>query len=631
MNETTVRDDDWSAPTHYAGGKPIEPRMFTEADPMSPLYVGDWREGGDAGELWGTTTYVGRPRTRERARPEEAPAPAKPTEPGAAGAQEPVADSTDQGVIANSRSMAVASLTSRLTGFLRSVMVVAALGTGAVGNAYNSGNNLPNMIYELLLGGVLSSVLIPLLVHAESEDEDGGLAYTQRLLSIATAALAGMTLLVVAAAPWIAAVFVPPGPQRELTSVFATLLLPEIFFYGLGAMFMAVLNIKHVYAPGAWAPVLNNVVMMATILAFWIMPGPKTLNPTTITNAQILVVGVGTTLGIAAQALVLVPALRRTGFRWKWRFRARPDEGDRLKEVGTLAGWVLGYVVISQIGVSVIQKVGIGNGGFSVFTYADLLFQMPYGILVVSVLTAIMPRLSRAAVRGDTDAVKDDLSFGARLSAVALLPITAGLIVLGPALGVTIFAFGETSIAGGHLIGSALAWSAFGLFPFALVMLQLRVFYAMRDGRTPTIVNAFMVGTKIVLVVVSNEVFRAPAGTDVNLHPSVHAVEWLNISTSLSYVVGAVAGHILLTRRLGRLGFRRVGETAAQIGFASVVGAAAAWLVVVGARHALGGAHLGSAVGLVGGSVVGLLVLIAVLWRMRVEDVQQVVALARRR
>jgi putative peptidoglycan lipid II flippase len=616
---STNVDGDWSTPTHYTGGRPIEPRMFTEADPMAALFAGDWGDEHDA--RWGATTYIGRPRGRPRPT----------TEPEPTAAQQPVADSTDKGVIANSRSMAVASLTSRLTGFLRTIMLLAALGTGGVSIAYNSGNNLPNMIYELLLGGVLSSVLIPLLVHAESEDEDGGLAYTQRLLSIAVAALGAMTLVVVALAPWIAAVFVSAGPRRELTSVFATLLLPEIFFYGLGAMFMAVLNIKHVYGPGAWSPVLNNVVMMVTVLVFWTLPGPNTFNPSTITNTQVLIIGIGTTLGIAAQALVLVPALRRTGFTWQWRFRARPGEGERMKEVGALAGWVLGYVVISQVGVSVIQRVGNDNGGFTVFTNADLLFQMPYGILVVSVLTAIMPRLSRAAVRGDTEAVVDDLGFGARLSAVALVPITAGLIALGPAMGVTLFAYGQTTIAGADLIGSALAWSAFGLFPFALVMLQLRVFYAMRDGRTPTLINAYMVGTKVLLVLVSNAVFQAPDGTNINKHPSVHAVEWLNISTSLSYVVGAIIGHIYLTRRLGRLGFRRVGRTVTQIALASAVAGLAAWAVVATARHAFGAAHLGSGVGLAGGSIVGLFVLVVVLWRMRVADVQQVLDLARRR
>jgi putative peptidoglycan lipid II flippase len=629
MTGTSV-DDDWSTPTHYTGGKPIEPRMFTEADPMTTMFPSDW--GGEREQRWGATTYVGKPR-REKGAP--APTPAVAVDDTAAPEAEPAlvddAEGDDRRVVANSRSMAVASLASRVTGFLRSIMLVAALGTAAVGNAYNSGNNLPNMIYELLLGGVLSSVLIPLLVHAESEDEDGGLAYTQRLLSLAVGALGAMTIAVVAAAPWIAAVFVPAGSQRELTSIFATLLLPEIFFYGLGAMFMAVLNIKHVYAPGAWSPVLNNVVMMVTVLVFWALPGPKSLDPSSITNAQILVIGIGTTLGIAAQALVLVPALRRTGFTWQWRFRAIPGQSDRLREIGTLAGWVLGYVVVSQIGVSVIQRVGNENGGFSVFVYADLLFQMPYGILVVSVLTAIMPRLSRAAVRNDTDAVKADLAFGARLSAVALVPITAGLIVLGPAMGVTLFAYGQASIADAHLIGSALAWSAFGLFPFALVMLQLRVFYAMRDGRTPTLINAFMVATKVVLVLVSNEIFREPSGTNVNDHPSVRAVEWLNISTSLSYVVGAIAGHVLLSRRLGRLGFRRVAVTVVQVAVASAMAAGVAWVVVVAARHALGGGHTGSALGLGGGGIVGLAVLVAVLWRMRIPDVREVVALARRR
>jgi putative peptidoglycan lipid II flippase len=630
MTGTSV-DDDWSTPTHYAGSKPIEPRSLSlGADPMTTMFPADW--GGEHEDRWGATTYVGKPRGRKRT---PAPAPEVAVDEGVALPPEPAVveevEKDDRRVIANSRSMAVASLTSRVTGFLRSILLVAALGTGAVGNAYNSGNNLPNMIYELLLGGVLSSVLIPLLVHAESEDEDGGLAYTQRLLSLAVAALGAMTIVVVAAAPWIAAIFVPAGSQRELTSIFATLLLPEIFFYGLGAMFMAVLNIKHVYGPGAWSPVLNNVVMVVTVLVFWALPGPKSLDPSTITNAQILVIGIGTTLGIVAQAMVLVPALRRTGFTWQWRFRALPGQSERIREVGALAGWVLGYVVVSQIGVSVIQRIGNENGGFSIFTNADLLFQMPYGILVVSVLTAIMPRLSRAAVRNDTDAVKDDLSFGARLSAVALVPITAGLIVLGPAMGVTLFAYGQASIANAHLIGSSLAWSAFGLFPFAMVMLQLRVFYAMRDGRTPTLINAFMVATKVVLVLITNEAFRAPAGTDVNKHPSIHAVEWLNISTSLSYVVGAIAGHVLLSRRLGRLGFRRVAQTVAQIAVASAVAAVAAWVIVVAARHALGGGHTGSALGLGGGGIVGLLVLVAVLWRMRIPDVQEVVALARRR
>ncbi|WP_375498009.1 murein biosynthesis integral membrane protein MurJ [uncultured Jatrophihabitans sp.] len=643
-----VTEDEWGSPTLYNGSQPFEPRMFTEADPMGSVLVDSEVDrdvdGGEAAR-WSDTTYTGRPR-RRRAPAHAAPEPAgeaagietvslqaaeaEPT-PSDTGTDAAAQENTTRGLMAASGSIAVASLISRITGFVRSILLAAALGVGAVGISYNSGNNLPNMIYELLLGGVLSSVLIPLLVQAQAHDDDEGIAYTQRLLSIATAALAAMTLVAVAAAPLIAAGFAPAGPKRELTSLFATLLLPEIFFYGLGAMFVSVLNIRHSYRAGAWAPVLNNVIMIVTVGVFWALPGPATLDPRSITTPQILVIGIGTTLGIAAQALVLLPALRRSGFTWQWRFRAHPNEVGRMREVGSLAGWVLTYVVVSQIGVTVIQYVGTRNGGFGIFTYADLLFQMPYGILVVSLLTAIMPRMSRAAVRGDNAAVVADLSLSARLSAVALLPVTALLIALAPAMTVTLFAYGETSILGARLIGSSLAWSAFGLFPFAVVMLQLRVFYAMRDGRTPTLINAFMVGTKVTLVLVTNSVYAAPTGTNVNLHPSARAVEWLNIATSMSYVVGAIVGHFVLTRQLGRLGMRRVAATVARVAGASALGGAAAYGIVVVCRSSLGAARFGSWAGLVGGGLLGLAVIAVVIWRLRIPDVQEAVASVRRR
>ncbi len=624
-DDPTPVSDEWSAPVIHGEPQVYEPRMYTEADPISQVLQFDWADVDEtAGPHWGASTLVGKRRFRrasERARDvivdedgggtvvvgevsppdEDAPDEAAPGEP---------VEPSDRGLLADSRTMAVASLASRITGFLRSSLLVAALGIGQVGNAYNVANNFPNMVYELLLGGVLSSVLIPLLVHAQEEDSDNGVAYTQRLLSIATAALGAMTLLAVVLAPVISAGFVGNHSQRDLTSLFATLLLPEIFFYGLGAMFMAVLNVRHSYGPGAWSPVLNNVVMIVTLGIFWALPGPNTLTPSSITTPQIVVLGLGTTLGIAAQALVLIPALRQSGFRWQWRFRARPNESGRMSEVGTLAGWVFGYVVASQIGVTVIAKVGVSHDAFAAFTYADLLLQMPYGILVVSLLTALMPRLSRAAVRGEIDAVKDDLNLGARLSAVALVPITAGLIVLGPVLNVVLFAYGETSVSGARIIGVALAASAFGLFPFAIVMLQLRVFYAMRDGRTPTLINIYMVGSKVLIVLVCNAIFDTQKAIAISL----------TVATSASYVIGAVVGHITLTRRVGRLGFNRVFRTVTQIGVASVVGALVALALVLGIDAGLGGGHAGSLVGLIVGGVVGLAVMGAVAVRMRIPE-----------
>jgi len=600
--------EQWSTPSlHVGSGAAYQPPAVVDRDPITSMFQLDWLGAGEQDETgqWSATTYITRRGRVTRAPGVDATAAASP--------QQHTAVEGRRSLLAASGTIAVASLVSRLTGFLRSSMLVAALGIAHVGDAFNAANNFPNMVYELLLGGVLSSVLIPLLVGAQEKDEDDGIAYTQRLLSIATAALGVMTIVAVACAPLIAAGFVHDPAQRGLASTFATLLLPEIFFYGIGAMFMAVLNIRHSYGPAAWSPVLNNVVMIATIVIFWLLPGPKTLTPSTITTAQILVLGIGTTLGIASQALVLIPALRHTGFSWRWRFRARPNEVGRMKEVGTLAGWVLGYVVASQIGVTVVAKVGLDNKAFTVFTNADLLLQMPYGILVVSLLTALMPRLSRAAAQGRTSDVIDDLGLAARLSAFALVPVTAGFIVLGPVLNVVLFAYGETSIAGARAIGTALAFSAFGLFPFALVMLQLRVFYAMRDGRTPTVINAAMVTTKVVLILILARVVHGPA----------HIAYALTGSTSASYVVGAVVGHIVLSRRLGSLHFSPVVRTTAQSVVASAVGGVVAYGLVRVSEDLAGYGRGGSLLALVVGGLVGLAVMLAVAWRLRINELTQ--------
>jgi putative peptidoglycan lipid II flippase len=603
-------EDDWSSPSIF-GQVMAEPRTFTEVDPVPLSFFDD----PEAENPWSAPTYFGPRRHRPGVPAEQiissVAAGSSPPEVSAEPVSAGTATETGErrGLLSRSRTMAVASLISRLTGFIRNIAIVAALGGGSVADAYNSANSFPNMVYELLLGGVLSSVLIPLIVYAQHHDDDHGDRYTQRLLSIATAALGITTLLTVLAAPLIAVLVVSPGPQRSLTSIFATLLLPEIFFYGLGALITAVLNTRGVYGPGAWAPVVNNLITIGTVVIFLALPGPNVLTPTSMTTAQILVIGIGTTLGIVGQALVLLPFLRRSGFQWQWRFRGRASEAGRLREAGKLTGWILGYVLASQIGILVILKIGNDHGGVTIFTNADLLFQMPYGILVVSLLTALMPRMSRAATRGDYTAVKDDLALGARLSAIGLLPITAGLIALGPAFTTVFFAHGQTTIVLAHQFGVNLALSAFGLLPFALVMLQLRVFYALRDGRTPTLINIFMVGSKLALLILS-----------VHTLGNRGVVEMLNVATSASYVVGAIVGHILLTRRFGRLGFRAVAQVSALIGAASAVAGLIAWLVARACVAALSDGRTGSFVALLAGGIAGLLVLAALCWRLPIPE-----------
>ncbi|MGH3804532.1 MAG: murein biosynthesis integral membrane protein MurJ, partial [Pseudonocardiaceae bacterium] len=377
-------------------------------------------------------------------------------------------------------SIAIANLVSRLTGFVRQLALVAVLGLGVINDSYTIANTLPLIVYELLLGGVLTSVMIPLLVRAQVADPDGGEAYTQRLLTFATVVLLLATALAMLAAPLLTRLYLGgagnSNANTELATAFALLLLPEIVFFGLGALLGAILNSRGLFKPYAWAPVANNLVVLAVVAIYALTPGEISLDPVRMGDTKLLVLGLGTTAGIVVQALVLLPALRRVGFRWRLRLGWDP----RLTEAGGLALWVIGYVLAGQVGYIVTTRVAAAADPGSVSTYATawLLLQVPYGVFGVSLLTALMPRMSRAAAVGDDDEVVADLSRGGRLSAVVLIPISVLLTLFGPALGVALFAHGQTDESEATRLGLTLAVSAFGLLPFATVMLQLRVFYA---------------------------------------------------------------------------------------------------------------------------------------------------------
>jgi putative peptidoglycan lipid II flippase len=509
--------------------------------------------------------------------------------------------------------MAIASLVSRVTGFLRQLALVAVLGLGVVNDAYTVANTLPNIVYELLLGGVLSSIMVPLLVRSQTEDADGGEAYTRRLLTGAAMILGCATVVAMAAAPLLTRLYLgDAGPANPaLATAFALLLLPQIFFYGIGALLGALLNTRQVFAPFAWAPVLNNVTVLAVLAVFAAVPGTISLDPVRMGEPKLLVLGLGTTLGIVVQALVLVPAVRRTGFRY------RPSWGwdRRLGQTGMLALWVVGYVLIGQVGYIVTTRVAAAAAPGSVAIYANawLLLQVPYGVLGVSLLTALMPRMSRAAAEGRTADVVADLRLGTRLSAVVLLPISALLTLFGTQLGVALFSFGAGSAGEGSTrLGATLAASAFGLLPYAVMMLQTRVFYALTDSRTPTLLQLAIVAVKIPLLL------AAPA-----FLPPQYVVLGLAAANSLSFVVGAVLGQVLLHRRLGRLGTAAVLGALVRMAIASVIGAVAAFgvVVLVGPTLPLVGPVLGSWIELVIAAVIGAPVVVAAMLLLRVPEV----------
>jgi putative peptidoglycan lipid II flippase len=534
------------------------------------------------------------------------------------------APGASRGILRAAGTMAVATLVSRVTGLLRTMVLVAALGVGLVNDAYNTSNTLPNIVYELLLGGVLTSVVVPLLVHAQERDRDSGSGYAQRLATLAIAGLSAITALAVLIAPaltWLYGIRGDPG-QVDLANWLARLLLIEIVFYGIGALATAILNSRDVFGPPAWAPVLNNVVVILTGLLFMAASAPGDLTPVTITAGQVWLLGIGTTLGIAVQAVVLLPLLPKVGvpLRPRWGLK-----NTGLREAGTLGLWVIGYVAVSQIGVVVATNVANAAGregglGSAAFATASLLFQMPYGIIGVALLTALLPRMSRAASRHDVPGVVSDLALGTRLSALGLLPVTAGLVVLGPPLAAVVFARGNTTVAEARGIGTALAIGAFGLLPMAITLLQLRVFYAMKDARTPTLIQVGMVAVRVPLLLL----------VPVVVGPE-HVVAGLMFVTSLTYVAGWVLGDVALRRVLGAVRTRETLTPVLRIAGVSAVAGLLGWAVVAVLGHVLGTSVAGSLGTLLVGTVVIGVAVAAGFVVARVPEVREPLAAVRTR
>lgn len=459
--------------------------------------------------------------------------------------------------------MAVASLVSRITGFIRSVMLFTVLGVSVVNDSYTVANTLPVIVYELLLGGVLSSVMVPLLVRAQGEDDDGGEAYTRRLLTIGGASLVVATAVAVAAAPLLTSLYLGNGntttANPELATALAYLVLPQIFFYGVGALVGAVLNSRNAFGAFAWAPVMNNVVVLGVLSVYLAMPGEITLDPVRIGEPKLLVLGLGTTLGIVVQAIVLIPAMRTVGFRY------RPQWGwdPRLTKAGGLALWALAYVLVGLPGFMVTTRVAasVDAGAVTIYNTAWLVLQVPYGVLGVSLLTALMPRMSRAAAEGRIDDVVSDLSLGSRLSAVFLVPISVLFTVFGTAVGIGLFGLRSSNFDGAVQLGATVAISAFGLVPYAITLLQLRVFYALTDSRTPTWIQLFSTLFRIPILLL------CPV-----LLPAEDVVLGLAFANSITFIAGAVVGQVLLSRRLGHVHTVAVLSTTGRTLIASVIG-----------------------------------------------------------
>jgi putative peptidoglycan lipid II flippase len=528
----------------------------------------------------------------------------------------------EPGLAASGVAMAVGTLASRATGFLRTVVIAAAMGL-TIGDSYNVANTIPNIIYDLLLGGVLTSVVVPLLVQAARDDGDRGEAYAQRLVTMVLVALSVVAVVGVVLAPQIVSAYGLQHAQRDLGATFARYFLPQVVFYGVGAVFGAILNTRGSFAPPMWAPVLNNLVVIASGGLFLAITS-TTPAPGNLSHTQTLVLAFGTTGGIVLQTVALLPALRRVGFRLRLRFDWRRAG---LRSAGPFAAWILGYVVTNQLGYLVIVKLataagraqGPGGSGFSPYTYAFVLFSLPYAVISVSVITALFPRMSRSAADGDRAGVASTLAHGLNLSAVLLVPATVALVALGPLLGTVVFSYGHIGLAGARLIGATLAGFGIGLVPFSAFQIQLRAFLAMRDSRTPALVNIGVTAVNI--------------GADVALYlllPAREKVVGLGVGFALSYTLGTLVFGVLLRRRLGAAD-RPVAQTHIRLATAALVAAAPAYLA---ARLLTAGLGLGVQAAFVAVAVAALAgggVFLGLARRMRITELDELMVMVRRR
>jgi putative peptidoglycan lipid II flippase len=517
----------------------------------------DWRHPGSRPSVPGLRPAPGDLAERVRA----AGRPAA----GTAVSAEPTAESA---LVRSSGVMAVGTLVSRLSGMLRTLFQAYALGVALLAAAYNLSNTLPNVVYNLALGGILTSVIVPLIVNANKRDSDRGAGYDQRMFTLITLALAGVTLLAMALVVPIVAVYsgkTITGNTEHLAIIWALFFIPQIFFYGVSSLIAAILNSRGSFAAPMWTPIINNVVVIAVLGGYVAMAGLHR-TPSSITGGEVQLLGFGTTLGIVAQTVALLPALRRVGFHWHPRLDFRRSE---VREIGRMGGWMFCYIGGTQVAFLVTMKLaGDNTTGVSDYSYAWLLFQLPYAVVGISVITALLPRMSAHASERRFGLVRSDFSTGVRLASAIVVPCSLVLAVLGPSLGSLLF-HGGTSPSEARDVGVVFAVFCLGLTPYMIFQLQLRVFYSLHDSKTPALIGVVTMTVNIVANLIALKTL-----------PNSDLVAGLGAGFGLANLVGSVIAWRILAVRLRGLDGWRIGRSLVRMHAATLPAALIA--VVVG-------------------------------------------------
>lgn len=549
---------------------------------------------------------------------------------------------SDPAMLRNSAGMAIGTIISRVTGVARDIAIVAAIGFGPLADAYTLGNTLPNTIYLLLVGGALSAVFVPQLVRHLKEDADGGDAYANRLLTLTVMVLLVLAVASVLLAPWIVSLYVPddyPPDQYELAVAFARLCLPQIFFYGVYTMLSQVLNSRHHFAAPMFAPVVNNIIVISMAVAFLFVVGDAS-TVQSITSEQVLWLGIGTTAGVVAQALVLIPVLGKVDYKLRPRFDFR---GSGLGKTARLAGWTVAAIFANQVALLVTSRLaveaniiasqeGVVEQGLMTFDKAYLVFMLPSSVITISLVTAMLPRMSASAAEGDLSGVAGQITNGARLIGALIVPAAALLIAFGPVVTTLVFGYGAGSGAAATYTGVVVTGFAFGLLPFSLYYLLIRGWYALEDTRTPFFVTTVFNALLVLFMVLLFE--AAPAGLKILS---------LAVAESLAYWLALLLAWWWLSRRLHGMQTRETAGALARMLVAGVAAASVGFLVgyvlrVVGSRIVnddLGVGYAGkpllAGVSLLIGASITIVVYLVMCRVLIVRELDDVIALVRDR
>ncbi|WP_329280775.1 murein biosynthesis integral membrane protein MurJ [Streptomyces sp. NBC_00691] len=566
---------------------------------------------------------------RDQQTPGQVPPPAPEPDPMPAPAAKK--SSRASGLLKSSAVMAAGTLVSRLTGFVRSLVITGALGAALLGDTFTIAYTLPTMIYILTVGGGLNSVFVPQLVRSMKNDEDGGEAYANRLLTLVMVALGAIVVLAVFAAPLLIRLMsntiADDAAANSVAVTFARYCLPTIFFMGVHVVMGQILNARGKFGAMMWTPVLNNIVMIVTFgLFIWVYgtSAESHMGVQTIPDDGIRLLGIGTLLGLVVQALAMIPYLRETGFRFRPRFDWK---GHGLGKTVKLAKWTVLFVLANQAGVLVVTQLATAAGeesgkngaGFLAYSNAQLIWGMPQAIITVSVMAALLPRISRAAHDNDPGAVRDDISQGLRNSAVAIVPVSFAFLALGVPMCTLLYASSGVEAAQG--MGFILMAFGLGLIPYSVQYVVLRGFYAYEDTRTP------FYNTVIVAAVNA-----AASAICYVVLPAQWAVVGMAASYGLAYAVGVGIAWRRLRKRLGGdLDGTHVLRTYARLCMASVPAAVVSGAVGFGLLKLLGEGALGSLVALIVGGAVLLGVFFVAARRMRIAELNTLVGMVRGR